>query len=120
MYRWGTGVLRTNVLKPGSICVEGHYETHTTICGNRTTWVPDQVVIECRCGQKLRSSTDSIRCWHGVHHAALVDDVTRELARNSVDPRGRFYGQRSIKVVYEASEIVRALTTAMSSGQTLR
>jgi hypothetical protein len=111
---------RTGVHKPKAVSVDGHSEAHTTLCGNRTIWVPDRIVIECRCGEKLRSSRDSIRCRHGVDHTALMHEAARELARNSVVPRCRYYGKRSTRVVYEASEIVRVLTTTMSSGQTLR
>jgi hypothetical protein len=118
MYGRRTGVFRPKkASEPRKVSVEGHFEDHPTFDGNRRMWVPGQLVVECRCGEKLRPNRDSIRCRRGVDHAALLRKATRELAQNSVVPRGPSEGEKSIRVVYKASEILRALTRATSREQ---
>jgi hypothetical protein len=113
------------------ISIEGHYEGQRTPRGNDRVWVPDQLIVECRCGKELRAGGYSTLCQRGADHTALVREAERELAENySIrfqyqdyeDKRSlaEYYSirfkyqdyedERSTRVVYKASDIVKALT----------
>ena len=98
--------------KVSTISVDGHYEAEETAGGNRRAWVPDQLVVGCGCGKEFRPARYPHSCECGINHTALVHNVERVLAENSVALQGGHYEEeeRSTRVVYEADDILGMLT----------
>jgi hypothetical protein len=104
-------------LGPGKVSIEGHYETEKTARGNRRVWVPDQLVVECGCGTKMRPTEYSKVCECGADHTAAVHEIELILAKNSICLQGRGHkGERSTRVVYKANDILRTLTCETSNA----
>ena len=56
-------------------CTEGHYEVQKTSYGEAYVWCPEDVRVECDCGQRPVLSVSETVCGCGADHAALVRRV---------------------------------------------
>jgi hypothetical protein len=56
-------------------CIEGHYEVQKSSYGETYVWCPEQVVLECDCGQGLALTGSDTVCGCGADHAVLVREV---------------------------------------------
>jgi hypothetical protein len=63
-------------------CTEGHYEVQRTSYGEAYVWCPEQVVVQCDCGERPVLSASETVCSCGTDHATLVREelATREVS----------------------------------------
>jgi hypothetical protein len=64
--------------------IEGHYEVEQTSYGQAYVWRPEQIVVECECGERPVLNASETICSCGVDHADLVRE---ELASWKVSDR---------------------------------
>src|SRR5918994_1092773 len=104
--------------RANKVSIEGHYEDQETPRGTRRVWVPDQLIVECSCGSKMRPSESLSLCECGASHMRLVDEMKLVLAENSIRlPYRDHKVERLTRVVYEASEIAHALMQETPQSQ---
>ena len=104
--------------RANKVSIEGHYEDQETPRGTRRVWVPDQLIVECSCGSKMRPSESLSLCECGASHMRLVDEMKSVLAENSIRlPYRDHKVERLTRVVHEASEIAHALMQETPQSQ---
>lgn len=73
---------------------EGHYEVQKVSYGEAYVWCPEQVVVECDCGERLVLTTSEAICKCGADHTSLV--------REQLDSQRRMYGRpHPLEVEYQ-------------------
>ena len=108
---------KSTKLRAVKVSIEGHYEAGKTARGNRRVWVPEQLVVTCGCGTKMRPAEYPNVCECGTDHTALVHEMELILAKNSISLQCRDHeGERSTRVVYKPDDILRALTREKSKA----
>ncbi len=65
---------------------EAHYETHEVPFGRSYEWHPEQIIVECECGERFAlvaaASTTTSACRRcGTEHAAIIRDIRKRQGR---------------------------------------
>jgi hypothetical protein len=106
---------KSKKLRADKVGIEGHYETEKTAHENGRVWVPDQLVVECSCGTKMRPAGYPNVCECGADYTALVHEMELVLAENSISLQCCAQeGERSTRTVYKSDDILRSLTSERS------
>ena len=64
--------------------VEAHYETHEVPFGRTYEWRPEQIIVECDCGERftLRATSTTTTCRRcGTDHSAIIRDIQKHEGR---------------------------------------
>jgi hypothetical protein len=70
---------------------KAHYETHEVPFGRIYEWHPEQIIVECDCGERstLTATSTTSPCRCGTDHSALIREIQKHkgsLPDKSVHP----------------------------------
>ena len=63
--------------------MEAHYETYEIPFGRIYEWLPEHIIVECDCGERitLTATTTTGTCQCGTDHGAIVHDIQKHEGR---------------------------------------
>jgi alpha-tubulin suppressor-like RCC1 family protein len=65
--------------------LEAHYETHEVPFGRSYEWHPENIIVECDCGERvtLTASSSTSVCWCGTDHSVIIGEIQKREGRLS-------------------------------------
>ncbi len=75
--------------------VEGRYEVQDVEVGRVYKWRPEQVTVECDCGERAALTASESVCRCGVDHTAAIREETVVCSEDEILHPWRYAGDRA-------------------------